>query len=86
MWAFVLPFIFNPDQANLGGKTGFIFVGFSFLALVYMFFCQPETAHRTYEEIDELFTKRVPARAFKTYQTDAELKGLEARTRMKGEV
>ncbi|RDW59267.1 MFS hexose transporter [Coleophoma crateriformis] len=86
MWAFVLPFIFNPNEANLGGKTGFIFVGFSFLALVYMFFYQPETAHRTYEEIDELFAKRVPARAFKTYQTEAELKGIEAKGREKTHV
>ena len=27
MWSFVLPYLFNPDKANLGGKVGFIFGG-----------------------------------------------------------
>jgi hypothetical protein len=27
MWSFVLPYLFNPDQLNLGGKLGFIFGG-----------------------------------------------------------
>ena len=41
MWAFVLPKLFNPNQANLGGKTGFIFGGFSLLCIVYHWFYQP---------------------------------------------
>lgn len=27
MWSFALPYLFNPDKANLGGKVGFIFGG-----------------------------------------------------------
>lgn len=27
MWAFVLPYMFNPDQADMGGKVGFVFGG-----------------------------------------------------------
>jgi SP family general alpha glucoside:H+ symporter-like MFS transporter len=75
MWSFVLPKLFNPDQANLGGKTGFIFGGFSLLSIVYLWFYQPETAGRSYEELDELFMKHVPARKFKGYKTDAETTG-----------
>ncbi|KAJ4991207.1 MFS hexose transporter [Stagonosporopsis vannaccii] len=75
MWSFTLPYLFNPDQLNLGGRLGFIFGGLSFLCLVYLWFYQPETAGRTYEELDEMFMKNVPARKFKTYQTDAQALG-----------
>jgi SP family general alpha glucoside:H+ symporter-like MFS transporter len=54
---------------------GFIFGGLSFLCLVYLWFYQPETAGRTYEELDEMFMKGVAARRFKTYQTDAQAMG-----------
>lgn len=75
MWSFVLPKLFNPDQANLGGKTGFIFGGFSLFSIAYLWFYQPETAGRSYEELDEMFMKRIPARKFKNYKTEAEVKG-----------
>lgn len=78
MWQFVLPFIFNPDQANLGAKTSFIFGGLSVLCWIYLFFYQPETAGRSFEEIDEMFIKHVPARQFKNFKTDAEQKGEDA--------
>ncbi|KAK5075322.1 hypothetical protein LTR64_001527 [Lithohypha guttulata] len=73
--AFVIPYIFNPDKANLGGKTAFIFGGFSILSTIYMFFCHPETAGRSFEEIDEMFIKHVPARQFSSFKTDAEVRG-----------
>ncbi|KAJ4352068.1 uncharacterized protein N0V89_007414 [Didymosphaeria variabile] len=75
MWSFVLPYLFNPDKLNLGGKLGFIFGGLAVICLVYLWFYQPETAGRTYEELDEMFIKRVPARQFKTYRTDAQAMG-----------
>ena len=69
---FVLPYIFNPNQGNLGAKTTFIFGGFSVLCCIYLFFCQPETANRSFQEIDELFAKKVPARKFKSFVTDSQ--------------
>jgi SP family general alpha glucoside:H+ symporter-like MFS transporter len=78
MWQFVLPYIFNPNQANLGAKTSFIFGGLSVLCWIYLFFYQPETANRSFEEIDEMFFKHVPARKFKQFVTDSERKGEEA--------
>jgi hypothetical protein len=44
--------------------------------LVYLWFYQPETAGRTYAELDEMFVKKVAARKFKRYQTDAETLGV----------
>lgn len=61
----------GPDKLNLGGRLGFIFGGLSFLCLIYLWFYQPETVGRTYEELDEMFLKNTPARKFETYQTDA---------------
>ncbi|RSL57024.1 hypothetical protein CEP53_006609 [Fusarium sp. AF-6] len=74
VWAFVIPYMFNPDQANLGAKTAFLFGGLGVLCLVYLWFYQPETAHRSYEELDELFMKKVSVRQFANYKTDAESK------------
>ncbi|KAL4750670.1 hypothetical protein BDW72DRAFT_175359 [Aspergillus terricola var. indicus] len=79
MWSFVLPYLFNPDKANLGAKVTFIFGGLSVTSLVYLWFCQPETAGRTYAELDEMFAKRVPAWKFKTYHTDSQAMGEAAR-------
>lgn len=78
MWAFVLPYIFNPNAANLGGKTFFIFGALAFLSFVYFFVYQTETANRSFEEIDEMFHKRIPARNFKTFVTDAQLRAQNA--------
>jgi hypothetical protein len=78
MWSFVLPYLFNPDEANLGAKVSFIFGGLCVICLVYLWFWQPETAGRTYGELDEMFMKKVPARKFKAYRTDAEAMGVAA--------
>ena len=75
MWSFVLPYLFNPDKLNLGGRLGFIFGGLSVICMVYLWFYQPETAGRTYEELDEMFYKKVAARKFNTYRTDAQAMG-----------
>lgn len=74
MWQFVLPFIFNPNEANLGARTSFIFGGLSVLCWIYLFYYQPETANRNFEEIDEMFFKHVPAREFKGFVTDSQRK------------
>ena len=78
MWGFVLPYIFNPNEANLGAKTTFIFGALCFLCAIYVWFCQPETAGRSFEEIDEMFIKRLPAREFAGYKTTAQINGEDA--------
>ncbi|KAM0544487.1 hypothetical protein ACHAPJ_011781 [Fusarium lateritium] len=74
MWAFVIPFLFNPDQANLGAKVAFIFGGLAIISVVFLWFYHPESAGRSYEELDEMFMKKVPARQFRTFKTEAEQK------------
>ncbi|WYZ43296.1 hypothetical protein EsH8_VI_000995 [Colletotrichum jinshuiense] len=78
MWAFVIPFLFNPDQANLGAKVAFIFGALSVLSTIYLWFYQPEVAGRSYEELDEMFIKKVPARKFKEYSTEVQEKSQRA--------
>ncbi|PVH69734.1 general substrate transporter [Cadophora sp. DSE1049] len=78
MWNLVLPYLFNPDKANLGAKISFIFGGMSVLSCIYVYFYQPETTGRSYEELDEMYMKHVPARAFRTFVTEAQRQGQEA--------
>ncbi|KFZ10467.1 hypothetical protein V502_08115 [Pseudogymnoascus sp. VKM F-4520 (FW-2644)] len=79
MWAFVTPKLFNPDQANLGAKVSFIFGGLALVSCGYLWVYQPETAGRTYKELDELFAKKVPGRKFKSTKTEAEMEGEQAK-------
>ncbi|OLN83277.1 Maltose permease MAL31-like protein 3 [Colletotrichum chlorophyti] len=73
MWQFVIPYMFNPDKANLGAKIAFIFGGACFFCLLYLWYFQPETSGRSYQELDEMFAKGVPARKFKTYKTTVQM-------------
>ncbi|EON60796.1 hypothetical protein W97_00005 [Coniosporium apollinis CBS 100218] len=84
MWSFVLPYLFNPDKANLGAKVTFIFGGISVLCIIYLWFYQVETANRSYAELDEMFAKRIPARKFKTYITDEQRMGQEVKRKSIG--
>lgn len=78
-WSFALPYLFNPDRLNLGGKVGFIFAGTTVVCLVYLWFCQPETRDRSFYELDEMFNLGLKARDFKTYQTTTGMQTQEAR-------
>jgi MFS transporter, SP family, general alpha glucoside:H+ symporter len=71
MWAFVIPFIFNPDRANLGAKTAFIFGAFSILSTAYLWWYHPETSRRSFEELDEMFVKGVPAWQFENCKSES---------------
>ncbi|PYH49733.1 putative sugar transporter [Aspergillus saccharolyticus JOP 1030-1] len=63
----VLPYMFNPDQLDLGSKTGFMFFASSFVALVTTWFFVPEMRNRTPNEIDRMFESHLPARKFKKW-------------------
>jgi SP family general alpha glucoside:H+ symporter-like MFS transporter len=62
-----IPYLINPDKANLGGKLGFFFGGLSIPCLVWCYFRVPEMKGRTYEELDLMFERRIPTKAFKDY-------------------
>nr|QFR37048.1 MFS transporter [Cyberlindnera americana] len=74
MWSAVLPYMFNPDEANMGSKINFIFTALSFVSVFVFYFFLPETAHRSFEEIDEMFAMKVPARHWPEYKTEKEMK------------
>lgn len=63
----VEPYLINPGNANLKGKTAFIWFGTALPTLIWAFFRLPETKGRTYEELDVMFEKDVPARKFASY-------------------
>ncbi|KAH8199174.1 hypothetical protein TruAng_006643 [Truncatella angustata] len=66
-WAFnfTVPYMFNADEGNLGGKIGFVFAAFSIIGFVSSWFFVPETKTKTFAEIDYLFERKTPTRAFK---------------------
>lgn len=59
---FLIPYLVNPDEANLRGKVGFIFGGLGALGTIWAFFFVPELKGRTFREIDTMFQQRVPPR------------------------
>ncbi|KAF6840437.1 maltose permease [Colletotrichum plurivorum] len=75
----VMPYLINPDQANLGAKICFVFFGLSVPMCVYLYFCLPEMKGRNYLELQEMFQKGVPAREFKTYQCECTLDTAETK-------
>ncbi|KAH8694192.1 general substrate transporter [Talaromyces proteolyticus] len=50
-----LPYLYNSDAANLGGKIGFIFCGLSGLACLVSWLYVPEMKGLTVTEVDEMF-------------------------------
>jgi MFS transporter, SP family, general alpha glucoside:H+ symporter len=68
IWTIVMPYLFNQDEANLGGNIGWIFAGMGIVYLVLMFFYVPGTRGRTFEELDIMFERKVPARKFEKYR------------------
>jgi SP family general alpha glucoside:H+ symporter-like MFS transporter len=64
------PYFMNPTEWNLKGYTGFIWGGTAFATFVWAYFRLPETRGRTFEDLDILFAKKVPARKFEGYDVN----------------
>ncbi|KPI37682.1 General alpha-glucoside permease [Cyphellophora attinorum] len=64
VWSFALPYCINPDEGNLGGNVAFIFMGLMVISTTFVWFYYPETKGRSFEEIDELFRRKVKPRHF----------------------
>ena len=67
-----MPYMLSSDQANWRGKAGFLFGGISVVCLVWCWARLPESRGRTFEELDILFERKVPARRFREYDLLAE--------------
>jgi sugar porter (SP) family MFS transporter len=59
-----LPYAMSATEANWGSKTGFLFAGLGTLTVLWAFFYLPESKGRTFEELDILFERKLPARQF----------------------
>jgi sugar porter (SP) family MFS transporter len=68
---FAVPQIVNADAGNLGAKAYLVFGGCVLIVLVVYYLFLPETAGRTFAEIDEMYAQKVPVREWKNYQTSA---------------
>lgn len=64
------PYLINPTEAKLKGKTAFVWMATSIVTLVWCIFRLLETKGLTYEELDILFEKGTPAWRFKTTHID----------------
>ncbi|GAB7354190.1 hypothetical protein MBLNU459_g4742t1 [Dothideomycetes sp. NU459] len=65
------PYLINPTEGDLKGKTGYFWAGTALIAAVWAYFRLPECRGRTYEELDILFQKRIGARKFSSHHVDA---------------
>lgn len=64
------PYMINPGEWNLKGKTAFFWGTTSLLTTIWAYFRLPETMGRTFEELDYLFMKKVSARKFSKAEID----------------
>jgi MFS transporter, SP family, general alpha glucoside:H+ symporter len=76
VWNVVVPYMFNTDYGNLGGRMGWIFFATCLISYVIIWFEIPDTKDLTAAQIDERFEMRVKTRAFRTYQ-DSRTSGKE---------
>lgn len=67
---FLASYMLNPQQADLGGKCGYVWGGTGLFCLIVAYFQLPEFKGRSYRELDILFKRRVSARKFKSTVVD----------------
>ncbi|KAF2148987.1 MFS general substrate transporter [Myriangium duriaei CBS 260.36] len=63
-----LPYIYNPDSGDLGGKTCFIYFGWGLIAVAITWLFIPEMRDRDANEIDVMFKQGLATRNFKKWQ------------------
>ena len=66
----VVPYMVNPDKANLRGKVGFVFGGACALGTLWSYLYVPELKGRTFQEIDYMFQHRVNPRHMGRFDFD----------------
>ncbi|EGX50152.1 hypothetical protein AOL_s00076g357 [Orbilia oligospora ATCC 24927] len=66
----IQPRLLSPTFWDAKGKTAWFWFVLAFFTNVWGYYRLPETKDRTFEELDILFQKGVPAREFASYQID----------------
>lgn len=66
-----LPYVFNPDEGNLRGKTGFTYLATCLAGAAIAWWLIPEMKGRSVAEIDRMFELRLGARQFKGWKSES---------------
>lgn len=72
LFNYTTPIMLANPGANWGLNIGYFWFGLTVLSFVVIFFFIPETKGRTYNELDELFERKIPARQFSSTKTAAD--------------
>ncbi|KAH6625883.1 general substrate transporter [Boeremia exigua] len=67
----VLPYVFNPDEGNLRGKTGFTYFGSCLIGAAVSWYLIPEMKGRSVAEIDRMFELKLTARQFNGWKSES---------------
>jgi hypothetical protein len=71
IFGFFLPYIYNSDAGNLGGKIGLVYAAFTGIAAIGCWLLVPEMKDRSPIELDEMFEARISTRKFRSYSGHA---------------
>ncbi|CRG87033.1 Maltose permease MAL61 [Talaromyces islandicus] len=71
VFSLFLPYIYNSDQGNLGGKIGLVYAGFTGFAAIACWLFVPEMKDRSHIELDEMFEAKLSTRKFRSYSGHA---------------
>lgn len=66
-----LPYVFNPDEGNLRGKTGFTYLATSLAGAAIAWYLIPEMKGRSVADIDRMFELQLDARRFKGWESES---------------
>ncbi|KAJ5936196.1 hypothetical protein N7454_005494 [Penicillium verhagenii] len=66
----ILPYIYNTDEGDLKGKTGFVYAGLCVIACAATWAIVPEMKGRSALEIDAMFEAGLPCRQFESWSND----------------
>lgn len=66
---FIVPYIQDAQYGDLGGKIGFLWMAWSIIAGLFVFFFLPELKGRSLEELDYMFESGVSTHAFRKFDS-----------------
>lgn len=67
LFTFTVPYMYNTDAGNLGARAGFVFMGCSVLLFVGSWFLVPDLQGFTADEVDWLYSQKIPVWRFQDY-------------------
>ncbi|RSH91967.1 hypothetical protein EHS25_009337 [Saitozyma podzolica] len=64
LWNYTVPQMLSAQKAGWGAKCGLLFGGLTTLWFIPVYLYYPETRHRSFAALDDLFERRIPERKF----------------------